>query len=69
MMGAFLGWKAVIFIIMVGSFLGAAIGTLALAARGKDMRYPIPFGPFLCLAAIVYLFWGKEVLEWYVNFV
>jgi leader peptidase (prepilin peptidase)/N-methyltransferase len=76
MMGAILGWKALPFIIFAGSFLGAAIsiplllvarrrarGQPAEAAEESLARVQVPFGPFLSLAAILYLFVGDAVLR------
>jgi len=58
MLGAFLGWKSLIFIILVSSLTAAIVGITLMVLRGKDMKYVVPFGPFLSLAAIAYLFWG-----------
>jgi leader peptidase (prepilin peptidase)/N-methyltransferase len=58
MLGAFLGWKALLFILLVSSFTGAVIGLLLILLKGKDMKYAVPFGPFLCLGAVLYLFIG-----------
>ncbi len=58
MLGAFLGWKALLFILLVSSLLGAIVGILLILGKGKDMRYAVPFGPFLCVAAVIHLFLG-----------
>lgn len=58
MFGAFLGWKSLIFIILVSSLTAAIVGVTIMVLRGKDMKYAVPFGPFLSLAAIAYIFWG-----------
>ncbi len=58
MLGGFLGWQSIWFIIMAGSIVGAVVGISVMIWRGKDTRYPIPFGPFLSAAAMGYLFWG-----------
>ena len=67
MMGAFLGWKSILFIIMVGSFTGAIVGIVIMLLKRKDRRYAIPFGPFLSLGAVSYLFYGKEIIYWYLQ--
>jgi leader peptidase (prepilin peptidase)/N-methyltransferase len=61
MLGAFFGWKALTMIILTSSFTGAVVGVAVMLAKGKDMKYAIPFGPFLSLAGIIYLFWGGEL--------
>lgn len=66
MIGAFLGWKGVIVTLLLGSFLGAAIGVIFMAFAGKGSKFPIPFGPFLALGALAYLFFGEELISWYI---
>lgn len=62
MLGAFLGWKSLLFILLISSFLGAVVGLIFILFKGKDMKYAVPFGPFLCLAALVYLFFGQTLI-------
>ncbi len=59
MLGAFLGWKSLLFILLVSSLLGAVVGVALVLWKGKDMRYAVPFGPFLCAAAVLHLFFGE----------
>lgn len=63
MIGGFLGWKSLIFILLVSSFLGAIIGISVIIYKKGDMKYAIPFGPFLSIAAISYLFWGDHFMR------
>lgn len=67
MMGAWMGWKSIIFIILVASLIGSILGTIALLVSKKGLRARIPFGPFLALGALIYLFFGKEIITWYLN--
>ena len=67
MIGAFLGWKAVILTIVLSSFIGSVAGILLMVAKGKDFKYAIPFGPFLSLAAAIALFYGEPMIRWYVT--
>jgi leader peptidase (prepilin peptidase)/N-methyltransferase len=67
MMGAFLGWNAILFIIMVASFAGALLGIAVMIIKRKDRRYAIPFGPFLSVGAVSYLFCGQAMINWYLN--
>jgi leader peptidase (prepilin peptidase)/N-methyltransferase len=67
MMGAFFGWKAVLFIIFVASLAGSVIGIAIMAAQKKDSTLAIPFGPFLASAAVVYIFYGNRIIYWYLN--
>jgi leader peptidase (prepilin peptidase)/N-methyltransferase len=63
MLGAFLGWKSLLFILLVSSLLGAVVGITVMVAGGKDMKYAVPFGPFLSVAAITYIFFGSYVMS------
>ncbi|MBP9013805.1 MAG: prepilin peptidase [Smithella sp.] len=59
MIGAFLGWKSLIFILLFSSLTGAVIGIAAMVIHKQDTKYAIPFGPFLSAAAIAYIFFGQ----------
>lgn len=63
MLGAFCGWKSLFFILFVSSLTGALIGITVMLLKGRDMKYAIPFGPFLSLGALIYLFWGTDLLR------
>ncbi|HJV34075.1 A24 family peptidase [Geomonas sp.] len=67
MMGAFFGWQAVLFIIFASSLLGSLIGVAIIIARKQDSTFAIPFGPFLSTAAIVYIFYGRQIMLWYLS--
>ncbi len=61
MIGAFLGWQALPFVIFASSLSGACVGILAMIHQGKGAKTRIPFGPFLSLAALTYLFFSDQV--------
>lgn len=65
MIGAFLGWKAVILTILLSSLIGSITGMIVMVAKGKDFKYAIPFGPFLSLGAVISLFYGEKIITWY----
>ena len=67
MVGAFLGWKGVLFTIFSGSLIGTIIGVALMAPQGKDSKYAIPFGPFLSMGALLYLFLGEPIIFWYLG--
>ena len=67
MIGAFLGWKAVILTILSSSLIGSVTGILLMLMKGKDFKYAIPFGPFLALGAVFSLFYGEEMIRWYLD--
>ena len=65
MLGAFLGYKALLPIILLSSLSGAIIGVGLVLWQGKDGRYAIPFGPFLASGGLLYLFIGPRMVELY----
>jgi leader peptidase (prepilin peptidase)/N-methyltransferase len=67
MIGAFVGWRGTLATIFVGSFLGAVGGILSMRKGGEGLKTAIPFGPYLCVAALLsrYLggwFWGMILI-------
>lgn len=65
MIGAFIGWKGVLFTIFVSSATGSIIGIMLMLIKQKDFKLAVPFGPFLAIGAILYIFFGPELLSWY----
>lgn len=69
MIGAFIGWKGVLFTILCSSFIGSVVGvTLMFISQQADSKYAVPFGPFLSLGAIIYVLVGEDLINWYVGF-
>ena len=60
MIGAFLGWQSILFVLFASSFFGSLVGIAIIAVKKGDMKYAIPYGPFLSAAAVAYLFWGAR---------
>jgi len=68
MIGAFLGWQALPVTILVSSLTGSLVGVGYALIKGESVRkFPVPFGPFLALGAIVHLFFGVEIIQWYLG--
>ncbi len=67
--GAFLGWKAVLFSLFGGSIIGACVSLIIILLGRREWASRIPFGPYLAAAAVIYLFTGPELIEWYLNLV
>jgi len=67
MMGAIIGWKGVLFTIFVASAVGTVAGMLIMLKTSKSMKLAVPFGPFLAIASIAYIFFGPQLIVWYVN--
>ncbi len=67
MIGAFLGWKLVILTLVFSSFAGALVGLLVIAIRRGGMKYALPYGTFLSLAALVSSLFGARIVAWYLQ--
>jgi leader peptidase (prepilin peptidase)/N-methyltransferase len=68
MIGAFLGWQAVLLTLVLASFAGAIIGVAMIAVQRGSMKYALPFGTFLALGALVAMLAGQPIIDWYVGF-
>jgi leader peptidase (prepilin peptidase)/N-methyltransferase len=67
LIGAFLGWKGVLFSVFGGSVLATVVWLVCWVARKADRSRQIPFGPYLAAAAVVWVFAGPELLAAYAN--
>lgn len=65
MAGAFLGAKRTLLTILAGSLLGSVLGLAIIAAKRKDSDYELPFGTFLGAGALLVVFFGTPVVNWY----
>jgi leader peptidase (prepilin peptidase)/N-methyltransferase len=68
MIGAFLGWKLMLLTLVLSSFVGSAVGIVMIASKRGSLKYALPFGTFLALAAIVAGAAGEELVNWYAGF-
>jgi len=68
MIGAFCGWKGVLFSLVSGSVVGTLVGIPLMLAKGSGIKYAIPFGPFLSLGALFYVFTGNTIIRFAMNF-
>jgi leader peptidase (prepilin peptidase)/N-methyltransferase len=69
MIGAFLGWHSLPFVVFGSSLLGTVVGVGAMIKQGKGGKTVIPYGPFLAIAALLYLFFRREILSLFVRYV
>ena len=79
MLGAFFGVKGVLLIIVLASFFGSIIGvTMILISRkqkvitdddgNENVGYYLPFGPYIVLGGLMYIFVGPQIVEMYMNY-
>jgi len=60
--GAFIGWQGAIFSLMVSSLIGAAVGLALIALRRREWSSRMPYGPYIALAAVIWVFAGRKIL-------
>ena len=65
MMGALVGWKGVVFTVFVSSLVGTLSGLAVMLQSHKGMKLAVPFGPFLAIGSITYIFFGSQLIAWY----
>lgn len=65
--GAWVGLKGILPTILVSSLVGAVVGSIWLAMKGRDRGTPIPFGPYLAIAGWIVFFWGGELIDAYLR--
>ena len=69
--GALFGPVAVLMTLVLSSLFGSVVGiALMLAAKARIGRFvAIPYGPYICLGCLAWMFWGPELVAWYVSLV
>lgn len=65
--GAVLGWQSVPYVILVSSLLGSAVGVVTALREKSGLKTVIPYGPFLAIAALSYVYGGKQLAFWYLR--
>jgi len=66
-LGAWLGWKMVLPIVLVASVAGAIVGIALIVLKGFAKDRPMPFGPWLVLGGLISLFWGPGLLQFWLG--
>jgi leader peptidase (prepilin peptidase)/N-methyltransferase len=61
--GAFLGWQSVVFSLMVSSVIGSLVGLALIVMRKREWSSRLPYGPYIALAAAIWIFGGKHLFE------
>jgi leader peptidase (prepilin peptidase)/N-methyltransferase len=61
--GAFIGWQGVLFSLMISSMIGAVAGITLIVMRRREWSSRMPYGPYIALAAAVWIFGGKKIVH------
>ena len=67
MIGAVIGWQGVLFTIFASSLIGTLAGLVVMVQSRQGMKLAVPFGPFLAIGSIIYLFFGTRLITLYIN--
>ena len=68
-MGFVLGWPNILIGLFLGYLLGSIYSAVGLISGKLSRKSPIPFGPFLFAGTYIAIFWGKELLNWYLGMI
>jgi leader peptidase (prepilin peptidase)/N-methyltransferase len=65
MIGAFLGWPSIPMTLFFASVVGSVVGLTCMVLTGAGRRLALPFAPFLCSGAVLFVFFGEELIQFY----
>jgi len=67
LMGLILGFPNILVALFLAFFLGAIIGLGLIFSGRKTLKSEIPFGPFLIAGTFIGLFYGGQIINWYLK--
>lgn len=65
--GIILGWKITLIMLMLSFIIGAVAGTFLIATKRKTRKDYMPFGPSIVVSIFICMFWGQNILQWYLG--
>jgi len=68
MIGAFLGWPSIPVTLFFASLVGSVVGLTCMLLTGAGRRLALPFAPFLCSGAVLFIFFGEELIQLYLPY-
>ncbi len=68
LMGLFLSSSKILVALFLAFLVGAIIGVGLILSGKKTLKSEVPFGPFLVTGTFIALFWGENIIKWYLNF-
>ena len=66
-LGAWMGWQALLPIVLISSLAGVTFGVGSTLLLGRDKSAPMPFGPFLAGAGLIMMIWGHQIYSFYIT--
>jgi len=67
MIGATIGWKLTVLTIFLSAYIAAILGGGMILLKIKKKGQYLPYGPFIAIAAIVALYWGNDIINWWLG--
>jgi leader peptidase (prepilin peptidase)/N-methyltransferase len=64
-LGIWLGWPDILLALFLSFVIGGVAGAWLLVTGSRGRKEMIPFGPFICVGALLALLYGREMLAWY----
>lgn len=68
LLGIVLGLKGILLVFFLSTIIGAIVGSILLLSKLIDRKQPIPFGPYIVIAALITYFFGDSIIGWYIQF-
>jgi prepilin signal peptidase PulO-like enzyme (type II secretory pathway) len=68
MMGVWLGWQNLLVALFIAYILGAVVAVILLTLKKAQAKTAVPFGTFLAIGTLVALYWGTDLINWYLSF-
>lgn len=66
-LGAWLGWQMLPLVILLSSVVGAVVGIVLIVLARMGRNIPLPFGPYLAMAGLIALLWGRPIMDRYLQ--
>jgi prepilin signal peptidase PulO-like enzyme (type II secretory pathway) len=67
LLGLYFGWPQIALAIFLSYVIGGLVSSVLVAARQKGMKSVVPLGPFLAVGALITIFYGQNILNWYLS--
>ncbi|SHJ82680.1 prepilin peptidase [Tepidibacter formicigenes] len=67
MLGFILGYKSIILTTLLSFIIGAVVSLILIALKIKSRKDFIPFGPFIAMASLITIYYGSEIINWYLT--
>ena len=65
--GAFLGAPAALFSLLLSAMIGSLVGVALIAVRRREWSSRLPYGPYIALAASLWVFGDTPLYDWWVG--